>query len=148
MSSDIATDHGNVTVSAGTRVAVLDEAACLQALARHAIGRLGFSASALPVVLPVNFTIDDRKIFFRTEPGLKLDAARAGAVVCLEVDDYDVMSHTGSSVLATGRLRLITDADERHALAGLPLEPWGAPGAEHLVELPIELLSGRTIVTA
>ncbi len=132
-------------MNGANRLHVLDEEACLRVFERHAIGRLGFSAAALPVVLPINFTIDDRRIFFRTEPGLKLDAARAGAVACLEVDDYDAMNHTGASALATGRLRLVTDADELDELAGLPLTPWGAPGAASLIELPIELLSGREI---
>lgn len=128
-----------------SRLEVLDDVHCLELIARHPIGRIGLSAGALPVVLPVNFILQGRAAIFRTEPGLKLDAARQQAVACLEVDEYDPMSHTGSSALATGRLAVVTDPVRLGELAELPLRPWGAPDAAHVVELRIELLSGRTI---
>ena len=128
------------------RVELLSDEECLALLGRHPIGRIGLSAGALPVVLPVNFVLEGRIALFRTESGLKLQAARQGVVACLEVDDYDVMSHTGTSVLATGRLEVITDPVRLAELADLPLRPWAAPDAPYLVELQIELLSGRRIV--
>lgn len=134
-------------MTSAAHLEILDDEDCLAMLRRHSIGRIGLSSGALPVVLPVNFMLDGRTLLFRTEPGLKLDAARQGAVACLEVDDYDVMAHTGSSVLATGRLGVVTEESRLRSLASLPLRPWGAPDARHLVELPIELLSGRTIST-
>lgn len=127
---------------------ILGDEQCLEMLRRHAIGRIGLSSGALPVVVPVNYVLDGRTLLFRTEPGFKLDAARHGTVACLEVDDVDVMAHTGSSVLATGRLGVVTDEARLHSSEHLPLRPWGAPGARHLVELPIELLSGRRISVA
>jgi nitroimidazol reductase NimA-like FMN-containing flavoprotein (pyridoxamine 5'-phosphate oxidase superfamily) len=127
------------------RFAVLDEEECLRLLPLLPVGRLGFSAGALPVVLPVNFTVVDRTVVFCTEPGLKLDAAAARAVACLEVDDYDVLSHSGWSVLATGRLEVVTDPDHEAVLRRLPVQPWAWQASRHYVELPIELLSGRKI---
>jgi nitroimidazol reductase NimA-like FMN-containing flavoprotein (pyridoxamine 5'-phosphate oxidase superfamily) len=128
-----------VTTQAG-RLQLLDEQQCLEVLGRHSIGRLGLSAGALPVVLPVSFVLAGRTALFRTEPGVKLDAARHAAVACLEVDDYGAGKETGCSVLATGRLRVVTDPTRLDAPAHLG----GAPDADHLVELPIELLSGTT----
>src|SRR5439155_19809621 len=100
---------------------------------------------ALPVVLPINFVTVDRTIVFASDPGLKLEAARAGQVVCLEVDGHDVLDHSGWSVLATGRLAEITDPGRLAAARQLPLSPWAVSDPQHYVELSVELLSGRRI---
>ena len=127
-------------------VEVLDETECLRLLAREPVGRLALTDRALPVVLPVNFTLVDNTIVFATASGLKLDAAHAGMVVCLEVDGFDRMTHGGWSVLATGRLAEISDPDRLEEARRLPLSPWALSQPEHYVELPIELLSGRRII--
>jgi nitroimidazol reductase NimA-like FMN-containing flavoprotein (pyridoxamine 5'-phosphate oxidase superfamily) len=124
---------------------VLDEDECLALLSREPVGRLALSAGALPVVLPVNFTVDDRTIVFASASGMKLDAAQAGVVACMEVDGYDVWSHGGWSVLATGRLAEITDPERLVRARALPLSPWAIRDADHYIELEIELLSGRRI---
>jgi nitroimidazol reductase NimA-like FMN-containing flavoprotein (pyridoxamine 5'-phosphate oxidase superfamily) len=124
---------------------MLDEDECLALLSREPVGRLGLTAGALPVVLPVNFTLDDRTIVFASAPGSKLDAAQAGVVACMEVDGYDVWSHGGWSVLATGRLTEITDTERLMQARQLPLSPWAVRDADHYIELKIELLSGRRI---
>jgi nitroimidazol reductase NimA-like FMN-containing flavoprotein (pyridoxamine 5'-phosphate oxidase superfamily) len=130
---------------AAPNLEILSEDECLRLLAREPVGRLAMTAGALPVVLPVNFTLVGKTIMFATASGLKLDAAHAGAVVCLEVDGIDRLSHGGWSVLATGRLNEITDPDRRAEVQRLPLSPWALTHASHYVELPIELLSGRRI---
>jgi nitroimidazol reductase NimA-like FMN-containing flavoprotein (pyridoxamine 5'-phosphate oxidase superfamily) len=124
---------------------ILDEAECLAILDRAPVGRIGLSAGALPVVLPVNFTLIDGAIVFASDRGLKLDAAQAGVVACLEVDGYDVWSHEGWSVLATGRLEEITEPDQLARAHRLPLSPWALRDPDHYVRLPIEILSGRRI---
>ncbi len=122
----------------------LDDQTCLRRLGSESVGRLGFSAGGLPVIHPVNFFLDDDTIVLRTEPGEKERAAASGDVACLEVDRFDGMGHTGWSVLATGRMRM-ADPDRVERLARLPLAPWAFPEASCIVELPIELLSGRSI---
>jgi uncharacterized protein len=138
---------GSVTAVPGDRslLDLLDEQECLRILAGEAIGRLGLSAGALPVVLPVNYVLDGRRVVFASEPGMKLDAARSGTVACLEVDGHDTLRHEGWSVLATGRLCELT-GDDASAAASLPVSPWAIDGpGRHYVELGIELLSGRRI---
>ena len=124
---------------------VLDESECLTLIHREPVGRLGLSAGALPVVLPVNFVVVDRTIVFASDPGLKLDAARQRTVACLEVDGYDRWRHSGWSVLATGRMNEITDPARLAEARRLPISPWALKNPEHFVELEIELLSGRRI---
>ncbi len=114
-------------------------------LDRESVGRLALSDGALPVVLPVNFKVADRTIVFASAPGLKLDAARAGVVACLEVDGFDTLSHSGWSVLATGRLDQITEPDQLAQARELPLSPWAIAEPEGYVRMPIEILSGRRI---
>ena len=128
-----------------SRFEVLDEDECMRLLEREPIGRVALTAAALPVVLPVNFVAVDDTIVFASDPGLKLQAARAGQIACLEVDGHDVVDHSGWSVLATGRLSEITDEVKLAAARRLPLSPWALDDPEHFVELSIELLSGRRI---
>jgi nitroimidazol reductase NimA-like FMN-containing flavoprotein (pyridoxamine 5'-phosphate oxidase superfamily) len=124
---------------------ILDETECLALLDRAPVGRIGLSAGALPVVLPVNFALVDRTIVFASDRGLKLDAAQAGVVACLEVDGFDVWSREGWSVVATGRLEEITEPDQLSRAHELPLSPWALRAPDHYVRLPIEILSGRRI---
>jgi nitroimidazol reductase NimA-like FMN-containing flavoprotein (pyridoxamine 5'-phosphate oxidase superfamily) len=134
-----------VTVAASSTLEVLGDEECMLLLDREPVGRLALSVSALPIVLPVNFRLADRTIVFASSPGLKLDAARAGVVACFEVDGYDVFSHGGWSVLATGRLEEITEPDELAWARELPLSPWATTDPDGYVRLPIEILSGRRI---
>lgn len=123
---------------------VLDESACLSLLGTRSIGRLGFSAGALPVVFPVNFVLDGESVVFRTESGEKLRAAEQGAVACFQADDIDPFSHTGWSVLVTGRLGVVGE-DRGEWARSLPLVPWGPARSGVFVELPVELASGRVL---
>lgn len=65
---------------------VLSPNDCLNLLATVSVGRVGVTIDALPVVLPVNFSLLDRAVVFRTVPGTKLDAATAGMGVVFEAD--------------------------------------------------------------
>lgn len=125
-------------------IAVIDEEQCLRLVRGESIGRLGFSARAMPVIFPINFVLIGRDVVFRTEPGQKLDAARLQAVACFEVDAYDGFSHTGWSVLITGRLA-VTEGAALEQLGPLPLRAWAVTGACDVVTLRGELISGRAV---
>ncbi|HYD09541.1 MAG TPA: pyridoxamine 5'-phosphate oxidase family protein [Acidimicrobiales bacterium] len=121
----------------------LDDAECRALLGAAAVGRVGLSIDALPVVLPVAHVLDGDRIVFRTGSGAKLQQALEGAVVCFQADEIDERRHAGWSVLATGHAREITDAAELRGVRTLPLRPWTGVDGEHYVEIRIELLSGR-----
>ncbi len=123
---------------------VLDESICLDLIAGMSIGRLGFSAGALPVIFPVNFTLHGRTIVMLSEEGQKVEAARKGAVACFEVDWFDPFAHVGWSVLATGRLQLVDD-ERREQMRDLPLAPWGLEQPDCYLELPVEVVTGRRL---
>ena len=101
---------------------------------RH-LGRLAFVDDKWPVILPVNYVLDDASVIFRTDEGSKLDAAVRGAPVAFEVDGVNEIEQTGWSVLARGHAEEVTDPDQLDRLRRLPLVPW-APGAKaHYVRI-------------
>jgi nitroimidazol reductase NimA-like FMN-containing flavoprotein (pyridoxamine 5'-phosphate oxidase superfamily) len=103
------------------------------------------SSDALPTVLPVNFRLAGERIVFRTGEGTKLAAATRNAVVAFEVDDFDPVQHTGWSVVVTGVARQVVDHDALADLNELGIPRW-APGPDnHVVEVSLELVSGRRI---
>ena len=65
---------------------VLASDQCLRLLAQAPLGRVGLTSGALPVILPVNFLLQEDHILVRTGRGTKLDAATRNAVVAFEAD--------------------------------------------------------------
>ena len=136
----VGVDHNGLTV--------LSREECLRLLATAHIGRVGLSAAALPVVLPVNFAFDGTDVVIRTAAGTKLDAALRNAVVAFEVDEIDPVYHAGWSVMVTGMARELRTPDELERARALPLRPW-APGArDSYIAIPVQLVSGRRITAA
>lgn len=124
---------------------VLDRLECLRLLATARVGRVGLTSGALPRILPVNFRMVDDRVVIRTGVGSKLDAALRNAVVAFEADDFDVIDHTGWSVLVTGVAEELPhdgiDETERTRV------PRWAPGPDgRLVAISTALISGRRIV--
>lgn len=126
---------------------VLPRDECLHLLGQSTIGRVGVSAGALPVVLPVNFVLTEAGVVFRTRRGTKLDAAIDGAVVAFEADAIDPLFHAGWSVVVTGvaQVRAVDDLPERARLA----PRWAAPGHgdddERFVLIPTDMVTGRRV---
>ena len=123
---------------------VLEREECLELLAGAAVGRIGLSVGALPLVLPVNFCVDGERIVVRTGAGTKLDAASRHAVVSFEVDEIDPWFHQGWSVVVTGIAAPLESDEELAHAKTLPLLPWAAAG-ERYVAISVADVSGRRI---
>ena len=126
-----------------TGLEVLDRAECLRLLASAAIGRVGVSSGALPRVLPVNFRLVGDRILVRTGRDTKLAVAIANAVVAFEVDEFDVASQTGWSVLVTGKAQEVDGPD---AAAGPEPARWAPRVDTRVIAISTELVDGRRIV--
>lgn len=126
---------------------VMDESECRQLLALSTLGRLGFASRSLPVVLPVNYVVDGDRLLFATEASSIVAAAITGGVACLEIDDHDGLSHSGWSVLVTGRLREVDEDDARDVHERNPLPMWREMPAPHLLELGMDMISGRRLTS-
>jgi nitroimidazol reductase NimA-like FMN-containing flavoprotein (pyridoxamine 5'-phosphate oxidase superfamily) len=127
---------------------VLDDGECRRLLAGQSFGRLAVTSGALPVILPVNFLLDDDRILIRTGAGTKLDAAMRDAVVAFEVDHAEPFSHGGWSVCVTGVARQIRDDAELARIGAMPLPHWAPNGVGHVMEISINLVSGRRVPRA
>ncbi|MER6000407.1 pyridoxamine 5'-phosphate oxidase family protein [Nonomuraea sp. NPDC051941] len=124
---------------------VLSREECLGLLSTTPIGRIVFTEHALPAVQPVNFHLDGRSIVIRTSIGSKLAAATRHAVVAFEADEFDSELRTGWSVTAVGQARAVTDPDEIHRLAALPLTTWVPGNRDHYIVVDAQEVSGRRI---
>jgi nitroimidazol reductase NimA-like FMN-containing flavoprotein (pyridoxamine 5'-phosphate oxidase superfamily) len=123
---------------------VLSTNECLRLLESATVGRIGITSGALPVILPINFRLDGRRILFRTSLGTKLDAATRNAVVAFEVDQVDPVYHSGWSVLVTGVARNVEAEDD-----DLWKTPRWAPGSDgRVVEISIDQITGRRLSNA
>jgi nitroimidazol reductase NimA-like FMN-containing flavoprotein (pyridoxamine 5'-phosphate oxidase superfamily) len=123
---------------------VLDDDECYRLLASHHFGRVALNVGALPVILPIHYALLGRDPVFRTDVGAKLMAASEGAVLCLEIDHADSVSHTGWSVMVTGHASVLRAPDDLDAAAALPLRPWVGHG-DVFVRIEAALVSGRRI---
>ncbi len=127
----------------------LSRPTCLLLLRNTAVGRIGISVDAMPVILPVNFAVarcepdDDDMIILQATSGAKVEAALQNNVVAFEADGYDAMNHSGWSVLVQGSSRVVIGPAEQAWAATLPLQPWALTDAPFFVAITIDLVSGR-----
>jgi len=124
----------------------LTEDECRKLLGERHLGRLALVDADGPVILPVNYTLDEGAVVFRTDPGSKLDPAAAGATtVAFEVDAVDERDRTGWSVVVRGRAGEVSEPADLQRLRALPLYPW-APGAKaRYVRIRSASVTGRRI---
>src|SRR5215831_11352278 len=114
----------NPRVRTAPRLESLNRNCCLELIATVPVDRIGITIRTLPDILPVNFALVGEKIVFRIIPGMKLDAAAAGAVVEFEVDSYSPDGTSGWSVLVRGPCSEITDPAELAAMEAVRLRAW------------------------
>jgi hypothetical protein len=84
-------------------------------------------------------------IFFRTDPGSKLDAVATAPVIAFEIDGLDEERHSGWSVLAVGPARWVAGPEQLAHAHTLSLQPWAAGAKANVVRLSPTKLTGRRI---
>lgn len=130
------------------RFGVLPATECQSLLQAHTIGRVVWNTTDGPQVLPVTYVLRDGQIIFRTTPYGALSELRNVRQVAFEVDEFDVVTRTGWSVVARGWSKAATNPDE---LAGLwehqePI-PWASGARTLFITITPDELSGRVIST-
>jgi len=129
----------------GRVLRTLSPAECFDLLEPGGIGRVGFTAAAGVMMLPVNFAVTGKTIIFRTAPDTLL-ALYANAPVSFEVDRLDEALHEGWSVLVHGRAHKVTDERDVRRLEGRThLEPWAGGARDMYVRIVPTRISGRCI---
>lgn len=132
------------------RILELSEQRCWELLTGHRtrLGRVAFAEDRdpdWPSILPVNYAVHGRAVYFRTFEGSKLFAALRGQRVAFEVDGVDSDWQEGWSVVLLGPLTLVEDVAEEQAVEAV-LWSWAAGETERLVRLDPEHVSGRELI--
>jgi uncharacterized protein len=128
-----------------TPLVELSEHECYLFLARARFGRVAFVDTNRAIVLPVNYVFDRPDVVFRTTIGTKLRQAEQRAPASFEVDAIDPLYHGGWSVLAHGRLEVISGAEELRRVESLPLRSWWQRAQDRWVRLRVTEVSGRRL---
>ncbi|MEY2420669.1 MAG: uncharacterized protein QOI95_736 [Acidimicrobiaceae bacterium] len=129
-----------------TFLEALTPIACSMHLRHEDVGRVAVMVDGHPEIFPVNYAMDERgDIFFRSDPGSKLDAVATAPTIAFEIDGVDEDRHSGWSVLAVGPARWLAHPSQTTEARALPLQPW-APGEKaHVVRLSPTKVTGRRI---
>ncbi len=129
----------------------LDDAECIRLISPGGVGRLGFTGRYGPTVLPVNYTMFQGSVVFRTahdsatDEDLRTGIQNAEYRVAFEVDHFDSAAREGWSVLIQGAAHHVDSEDERVAVRQAGLEAW-APGERDLfMRVTPSRLTGRRI---
>lgn len=121
----------------------LDRAECFRLLAGLRVGRMLFTDRTVPMVHPVNFTLDGEDVIVRTGRGRKArrrDEPRHGRLRGRRARRGD---HTGWSVVVAGRAEIVNDIDELVALADPARRPWAPGRTAHVIRVKSEQVTGR-----
>lgn len=127
---------------------VIDREGCFALLRAAAIGRVVFTAGALPAVLPVNFAMDDTAgtaIVVKTGSSSRLATSAVGSVVAFEVDEVDVATRSGWSVVVTGRLSIVRKPDDIARMDALGLHSWVPAVRDRFLRIEPEIVTGRRL---
>lgn len=130
----------------------LDRAEALELLATVSLGRIVFTRHALPAVRPVNHLVDGEDIVIRVHGGGALASLAApadvpGVVVAYEADAIDPETHLGWSVVVTGYVRPVTEAEDAARYAEL-LCPWVGRPMEGTLRIRPDLVTGFRLEAA
>lgn len=118
---------------------------CRALLGSHGVGRLAVLTVTGPVIVPVNYSVIDGSVVFRTSRGATPSLA-AGQEVALEVDRIDDAFSQGWSVLVRGHARAVTDPHDMRWFAELAYStPWAGGKRDMWVSIEPYTVTGRRI---
>jgi nitroimidazol reductase NimA-like FMN-containing flavoprotein (pyridoxamine 5'-phosphate oxidase superfamily) len=124
----------------------LSYAECRGLLVRQQAGRVAVSTPDGPHIIPLNYSVVDESIVFRTTPFSVLATYGRNAKLAFEVDHFRDEQQLGWSVVVRGRADVVTDPEElAHIRQICPPFPW-VEGSRNLhFRLPFQELTGRTV---
>lgn len=126
------------------QVQELTEEECLGLLRSQRLGRVAYDDGG-PVVLPVNYVIDNDTVLFRTSPYSSLGRHMRTGLAAFEVDEIDDETYSGWSVLVRGRATYVESIDLPEA-AARPTSWRDCEAAQSLhVRVTPRLISGRRL---
>lgn len=129
-----------------SRLSEIAAAECVELLAGKVVGRAAICTPTGPHVVPVNYTVHRDSIVFRTTPYSVLGTYAWAGDIAFEVDDLDVDSHQGWSVVVRGAGEMVEDLEDIEEIrwAHDP-KPWADGARPLLVRLVWREITGRRI---
>jgi nitroimidazol reductase NimA-like FMN-containing flavoprotein (pyridoxamine 5'-phosphate oxidase superfamily) len=129
----------------------LSEAESLRLIEQAEVGRIGYTGRYGPVVIPVNFKLVDGMVIIRTDEDghlgedLRTGITGADYKVAFEVDDFDLATRTGWSVLVRGAVHHVDDEAGRLSLRAADVESWAGGDKALFLRITPSAITGRRI---
>jgi nitroimidazol reductase NimA-like FMN-containing flavoprotein (pyridoxamine 5'-phosphate oxidase superfamily) len=123
----------------------LSEEECLDLLRGRSVGRVAFNDADGPVVLPVNYVLDNGTVLFRTAPQNTVARHILSGPAAFEVDETDDYTESGWSVLVRGRASFV-HFDELPESGSRP-EPWVEGTRSLYVRITPQTVTGRRVLS-
>jgi Pyridoxamine 5'-phosphate oxidase len=120
----------------------------MRLLGSVSLGRIVFTARALPAIRPVTHLVDGDYVIIRTDSGAAITSelrAEAGTVVAYEADVIDLAEHLGWSVIVVGVAHRVIDMDEA-AFHRRALRPWVSGAKDQVIAIHADMVTGFRLV--
>lgn len=119
---------------------------CERLLRAGVVGRIALCADDGPHIVPLNYSVVDDFVVFRTSPYSVLGTSGRNSLLAFEVDHVDHDRRHSWSVIVRGRCEWIDDAEAIARIeATSGTRPW-ASGSRHLyLRLPMAGITGRQL---
>ncbi|MEO6880541.1 MAG: pyridoxamine 5'-phosphate oxidase family protein [Mycobacteriaceae bacterium] len=119
---------------------------CWSLLRSQEVGRLGVVVRHWPLIIPVNYRLDEQTVVIRSA-GVVAEAADH-ANVTFQIDQVDPLAHTGWSVLVRGLAEVVGEnhrpwiAEHTHQTR---VEPWAPGDRGQWIRIITQQVTGRRI---
>jgi|HubBroStandDraft_1064217.scaffolds.fasta_scaffold903213_1 hypothetical protein len=130
------------------RLEELDPRESMRLLGSVPLGRIVFTARALPAVRPVSHLVDDDHVIVRADSGVAITSAlraEPGTVVAYEADAIDPVDHLGWSVTVVGVAHQVTDPVAADAFRRA-LRHWADDANDQVISISPGTVTGFRLV--
>lgn len=127
---------------------VLTASDCWTLLRTVSVGRVAFWHGGHPEIFPINYTVDQHSLVFRTGPGTKLSGVLGEGPVAFEADGVDPDKEKAWSVVVKGRAGEVERGGDLPESVALVLFPWEEGRKDHYVRISPDAVTGRRFTIA
>lgn len=120
---------------------------CRSLLLTQSVGRVAFVGPEGVRIVPVNFSVRDGAVEFRTTSYSELATHAPGTQVAFEVDQLDPVHRSGWSVIVTGECDRVLEQTGATATPSTPpdVEPWVGGRRSLVLRLHAHRVTGRRV---
>jgi hypothetical protein len=130
------------------RLVELSPQESMRLLRSVSVGRIVFTARALPAIRPVCHLVDGDDIVIRADDGAPIVSAlksASGSVVAYEADAIDPAGQLDWSVTVVGVARRVSDPDEAAGYRRA-LRPWTRDAKDQVIAIHADVIRGLRLV--